>query len=99
VAIVSLTGDAAKMGLIYLLQFTALISINLAVINALPFPALDGGHLFFLMIEKIRKKPVSQKFLNKVNNLGFTFLLFLMLVITVRDVMKLDFIDKIKDFF
>jgi regulator of sigma E protease len=48
VAIVSLTGDAAKMGFIYLLQFTALISINLAVINALPFPALDGGHLFFL---------------------------------------------------
>jgi regulator of sigma E protease len=99
VAIVSLTGDAAKMGLIYLLQFTALISINLAVINALPFPALDGGHLFFLAIEKIRKRPVSQKFLNKINNLGFSFLLFLMFIITVRDVMKLNFIDKIKDFF
>ena len=99
VAIVALTGDAAKMGLIYLLQFTALISINLAVINALPFPALDGGHLFFLIIEKIRKRPVSRKFLNKVNNLGFTFLLFLMLVITIRDVMKLDFMDKIKNMF
>lgn len=99
VAIVSLTGDAAKMGLIYLLQFTALISINLAVINALPFPALDGGHLFFLAVEKIRKRPVSQKFLNKINNLGFSFLLLLMLVITVHDVMRLDLAEKIKDFF
>ena len=99
VAIVSLTGDMAKMGLSYLLQFTALISINLAVINALPFPALDGGHLFFLAVEKIRKKPVSQKFLNKVNNLGFTFLLLLMLVITIHDVMRLDLAEKIKNFF
>jgi regulator of sigma E protease len=99
VAIVSLTGDAAKMGLIYLLQFTALISINLAVINALPFPALDGGHLFFLAVEKIRKRPVSKKILNTVNNLGFTFLLLLMLVITVHDVMRLDLVDKIKGIF
>jgi regulator of sigma E protease len=99
VAIVSLTGDAAKMGLIYLLQFTALISINLAVINALPFPALDGGHLFFLAVEKIRKKPVSKKILNKVNNFGFTFLLFLMLIITVHDVMRLDLVEKIKEIF
>ena len=99
VAIVALTGDAAKMGLIYLLQFTALISINLAVINALPFPALDGGHLFFLAVEKIRKRPVSKKILNKVNNLGFTFLLLLMLVITIHDVMRLDLAEKIKNFF
>ncbi len=99
VAIVALTGDAAKMGFIYLLQFTALISINLAVINALPFPALDGGHLFFLAVEKIRKKPVSKKFLNTINNLGFSFLLFLMLIITVRDVMRLDLVEKIKVIF
>jgi regulator of sigma E protease len=80
------------MGIIYLLQFTALLSVNLAVINFLPFPALDGGRILFLLIEKIRRKPVSQKIENLVHNIGFSLLMLLVLLVTYRDVIK--FSDK-----
>lgn len=92
VGIAVLTGQVARMGIIYLLQFTALLSINLAVINFLPFPALDGGRLLFLLIEKIRRKPVSQKIENLVHNIGFGLLMLLVLLVTYRDVIK--FSDK-----
>jgi len=95
VAIASLTGEAAQMGFIYVLQLTALISINLAVINALPFPALDGGHLFFLVIEKIKGKPVKREVLNTINNIGFAFLMFLILVVTYRDIARFDIWERI----
>lgn len=92
VGIAVLTGQVARMGIIYLLQFTALLSVNLAVINFLPFPALDGGRLLFLLIEKIRRKPVSQKIENLVHNIGFGLLMLLVLLVTYRDVIK--FSDK-----
>lgn len=92
VGIAVLTGQVARMGIIYLLQFTALLSINLAVINFLPFPALDGGRLLFLLIEKIRHKPISQKIENLVHNIGFGLLMLLVLLVTYRDVIK--FSDK-----
>lgn len=92
VGIAVLTGQVARMGIIYLLQFTALLSINLAVINFLPFPALDGGRLLFLLIEKIRRKPISQKIENLVHNIGFGLLMLLVLLVTYRDVIK--FSDK-----
>ncbi len=92
VGIAVLTGQVARMGIIYLLQFTALLSINLAVINFLPFPALDGGRILFLIIEKIRRKPVSQKIENLVHNIGFGLLMLLVLLVTYRDVIK--FSDK-----
>jgi len=89
VGIFMLTGQAAKLGLIYLLQFTALLSINLAIINILPFPALDGGRLLFLVIEKIKGSPVSQKIEKIVHTAGFILLILLMLAVTWRDVVKL----------
>ncbi|MBI5072111.1 RIP metalloprotease RseP [Candidatus Falkowbacteria bacterium] len=92
VGIAVLTGQVARMGIIYLLQFTALLSVNLAVINFLPFPALDGGRILFLIIEKIRRKPVSQKIENLVHNIGFGLLMLLVLLVTYRDVIK--FSDK-----
>lgn len=92
VGIAVLTGQVARMGIIYLLQFTALLSINLAVINFLPFPALDGGRILFLIIEKIRRKPVSQKIENLVHNIGFALLMLLVVLVTYRDVVK--FSDK-----
>lgn len=52
VGIAAMTGQVAHMGFVYLLQFTVMLSVNLAIINAFPFPALDGGRLFFLMIGK-----------------------------------------------
>ncbi len=89
VGIFSLTGQAAQMGFVYLLQLTALLSINLAIINALPLPALDGGRLLFLIIEKIKGSPVNQRIERAIHSAGFVFLIILMLLITMRDVIKL----------
>ena len=89
VGLASLVGDAASLGWIYLLNFTAFISINLAVINILPFPALDGGRLFFLLIEKIKGSMISPKIANSVNLVGFGLLILLMLVVTYHDIVKL----------
>ncbi|TSC53839.1 MAG: hypothetical protein LiPW39_37 [Parcubacteria group bacterium LiPW_39] len=89
VGIFSLTGQAAQLGFIYLLQLTALLSVNLAIINALPFPALDGGRLLFLLIEKIKGSPVNQKIERAIHSAGFVFLIILMVLITARDMMKL----------
>jgi regulator of sigma E protease len=89
VGIAGLVGDASHFGFIYLLGFTAFISINLAVINFMPFPALDGGRIFFIIIEAIIRRPISLKILNFVNALGFMFLIGLMLYVTYFDVIKL----------
>jgi regulator of sigma E protease len=88
VGIAVLTHQAAKMGFVYVLQFAALLSINLAIINILPFPALDGGRLLFLAIEKIRRKPADQKVENLIHTIGFAFLILLMVFVTFRDVTK-----------
>ena len=90
VGIAVMTQQAASMGLMTILHFTALISVNLAIINALPFPALDGGRLLFLMVEKIKGSPINQKWEAKANNAGFALLMLLMVVITFKDVVKFD---------
>ena len=89
VGIAGLVGDASHFGFVYLLGFTAFISINLAVINFMPFPALDGGRIFFLIIETIIRRPISPKFLNFINATGFIMLLGLMLFVTYHDIVKL----------
>ena len=86
VGIAVMTGQVQKMGFIFLLQFMALISINLAIINALPFPALDGGRLLFFAIEKIKGSPVNQKYEKMAHTIGFALLILLMIVITVKDI-------------
>ncbi|MBU1119068.1 RIP metalloprotease RseP [Patescibacteria group bacterium] len=88
VGIAVMTNQAAKMGIPYLLQFTALLSVNLAIINILPIPALDGGRLLFATVEKIRRKPMNKKTENMVHLIGFTVLMLLMVVVTFRDVIK-----------
>jgi len=89
IGIVGIVGDVSKLGFIYLLSFTAIISINLAVINLFPFPALDGGRLLFVLIEAIRRKPISPKIANMLNTVGFALLIILMVVVTVHDISKL----------
>lgn len=85
VGIAVITGQVAALGLVYLLQFTALLSINLAVINVLPFPALDGGRILFLIIEKLRGRAVNQKIEIAAHNLGFMLLMVLVLLVTYKD--------------
>ena len=89
VGLVSIVGTAYKFGFAYLLSFTALISINLAVLNLLPFPALDGGRLFFLLIEKVKGSRINPKFANAANMIGFALLIILMLAVTYHDIVKL----------
>ncbi|MFA7169939.1 MAG: RIP metalloprotease RseP [Candidatus Paceibacterota bacterium] len=99
VGMVSMTAQAAQLGIIVLLNFTALISVNLAIINILPLPALDGGRIIFLVAEKIKGKPVSQEFEAKVHNAGFMFLMLLMVVVTFQDVARLGVWDRIMGMF
>jgi len=89
VGIVSLVGNASSLGTVYLLIFTALISINLGIINLIPFPALDGGRILFLIIEKIKGSPISPKVSNFLNSVGFLILIILMIVITFRDIIRI----------
>ncbi|MDO8565520.1 MAG: site-2 protease family protein [bacterium] len=86
VGLVVLVDDVSKLGLQYLLSFTALISLNLSVINLLPLPALDGGRLLFVIIESITRRPIPAKFFNALNATGFALLILLMILVTVHDV-------------
>lgn len=89
VGIFSVAEKTGQAGLIYLIQLIGLISLNLAVVNLIPFPALDGGRLFLIIVEKIKGSPVSVKAQSYINGAGLVFLLLLMAVVTVRDVVNL----------
>ncbi|MCA9354395.1 MAG: site-2 protease family protein [Candidatus Kaiserbacteria bacterium] len=89
VGIVGLVGDAASEGFIKLLEFTAIISLNLAVINLLPFPALDGGRLVFVVIEAATRKRIPPEWAGRVNLVGFALLMLLMIVVTYKDIANL----------
>lgn len=88
VGIVSLVGDAFSFGFVYLLSFIAIISINLAVINLIPVPALDGGRLLFVLIEKIKGSSIKANVANRLNLIGFALLILLMILVTFSDVAK-----------
>ncbi len=88
IGIAKMSGQAAKLGLAFLMQFTAMLSVNLAVINILPFPGLDGGRIFFLLIEKIKGSPIDQKLEGTINTIGFFMLLGLMALVVVKDIFR-----------
>lgn len=88
VKIAQLTGQVARIGFIPLLQFVAFLSLNLALLNSLPIPALDGGRMLFLVIEKIRGKRNNPQWEQTANAVGFVLLLLLMVVVTARDVIS-----------
>ncbi len=89
VGIARLVGDASGLGIIYLLSFTAFISLNLAVLNLVPFPALDGGRILFVIIEAIKRSPIKPVIANWTNTIGFGILILLMLFVTYRDIVKI----------
>jgi len=89
IGIASLGSQSVKLGLGYLLQFLASISINLAAVNAIPLPALDGGRILFVLIEKIKGKPVKAQTENIVHTTGFALLIVLSIYIAVKDVIRL----------
>jgi regulator of sigma E protease len=88
VGIFFLASGAGALGIIYLVQFLILISLNLAVLNLIPFPALDGGRFLLLMVEKIKGSPLSRRFQLILNAVGFAALIILMIVVTIEDISK-----------
>jgi len=89
VGIYSIVGQMEEQGLNALLYLVALLSINVGIINLLPLPAFDGGRILFLIIEKIKGKPVSPKVENAIHSVGFILLMLLMVYITFNDILKL----------
>jgi len=89
VGIVGLVDDASALGFTTLLMFTAFISLNLAVINILPFPALDGGRLLFVAIEALKGSPINPRYVYALNLAGFVLLLLLMAVVTWNDIARI----------
>lgn len=89
IGIVGYVGDAAAVGFAALLIFTAVISLNLAVINLLPIPALDGGRLVFVAIEAITRRPIAPEWTARLNTAGFIFLILIMIAVSINDVLRL----------
>ena len=90
IRIAQLSGDMAQAGIGSFCQFVAILSINLGLINLFPIPLLDGGHLFFYMIEALRGKPVDQKIMGYSLNFGLALILCLTLFVTWNDLVKLN---------
>lgn len=86
VGAVALAGQVGQKGIILLLQIMAFLSIGFACFNALPFPALDGGHLLFVLIEKIKGSAVPERFKKTADVLGLCFLFLLMILVTIKDI-------------
>ncbi len=89
VGIAGAVGSASADGLGTLLALVAIISINLALINLIPVPALDGGRLLFVIIESVIRRPINPRVAQTLNSLGFVFLILLMLVVTAHDIFKI----------
>lgn len=89
VGIFSIVGTAADSGIWSILSLTALLSVNVGLINLLPIPAFDGGRLLFIIIEKIKGKPVDPRLENTIHSVGFFLLMALMILITYNDIVRL----------
>lgn len=89
VGIVSLFSQVGRLGISYFLQFVGMIAVYVAIFNILPIPSVDGGKFIFLLIEAVRKKPVSQKVEQYITTACFSLLLLVMAFVTVKDIIKL----------
>ena len=91
IGVAEVVGTAAKKGYLNFIYIVAILTINLGVVNLLPFPALDGGRFVFLIIEGIRRKPLNRNVEAYVNFVGIVILLAFMIFISFKDVIKLIF--------
>lgn len=89
VGLVGIVDDAKQGGFVAILMLTAIISLNLAVLNVIPFPALDGGRILFVIIETIIRRPINPKIALWMNGIGFLLLIGLMIAVTISDIIKI----------
>jgi regulator of sigma E protease len=92
VGIVKELAKAVRIGIAYLLYLIAHINLALAVFNLLPFPVLDGGHIIFLALEKVRRRPLSLKAQEVIQYIGISLLIALMLFVTYNDIFVKHFL-------
>lgn len=88
-----IAGESLSRGLVSFLSTMAILSIGLGVLNILPVPVLDGGHILLLLVEVVRGKPLSMKHLEIVQKVGLSFILLLMIVVFKNDIMRLPFFN------
>lgn len=89
VGVYQVVNTGMSVGISYIIYITAFLSLNVGFINILPLPAFDGGRAFFMLIEKIRRKPINSKIENTIHAIGFVLLLILMLIITWQDILRI----------
>lgn len=80
--------ETRQFGFAYFLQFVGILSVNLAILNALPIPALDGGRILFVLLEKVKRKRIDPKLENTIHAVGFVILVLLMVIVTYRDIVQ-----------
>lgn len=91
IGVVQMTGEMANAGMLPLIHFVALLSLNLGIVNLLPIPALDGGHVVLLLLEALRGKPLGAKALNYIQMAGIACLTTIMLFATKNDIVRIFF--------
>jgi len=89
ITMASAAGSAVDAGLVYFIKLLAIISISLGVFNLLPIPVLDGGHLFYFLIEAVTGKPPSEEFMQRGQQIGLALLLSLMVLVFYQDIVRL----------
>ena len=99
IGIFVMTGQAAHLGLVYLLSFTGSLSVSLFVLNLLPIPVLDGGHLLFIVIEKLKGSPLRESIKDRMTQGGLVLLLALMAFVIVQDLSRLTILQNLKTLF
>jgi regulator of sigma E protease len=99
IGIFHITQDAARYGIIAVIHLMAIISMSLAVVNLLPFPVLDGGHIFLLLLEKIRGKPLNNKLEENINQVGLYILFTIFVLIIINDFGRYGYWEKIAKIF
>lgn len=88
IGVAQMAGKVAEQGIMQLLNFVALLSINLGIMNLLPIPALDGGHFIVLCVEAVRGKPLNPRIMNYIQMVGFSIILAIMFIATFMDLSK-----------
>jgi len=88
IGVAVITGQVVQLGWSYVLSFAAILSINLGIVNILPFPALDGGRILFVLLEKIKGKPVNERAEQIAHTVGFSLLIALMVFVTYQDILR-----------
>jgi regulator of sigma E protease len=94
-----ITSQAAGMGIIAVIHLVALLSVSLCIFNLLPLPVLDGGHILFLAIEKIRGKSMGEKAERVITHIGLSLIITLAVLVSLNDLVKFGYIDKVVGFF